>query len=220
MVKSIIFSVCSLLLSFGSIAQHTFEGMISFDIKYDSIPQQLKESSMYLPTNMYVLMKGSKQRMELKTIMGPSIIIIDVETNESYALSSMMGKKIAMHISSEQNKQMKEKLNTQHGSGNPKIEYTTQTKTIAGYTCNKIIINSIVDGKPFTFAAYYTKDLPPIHSDSYSNLDINGCILEYQLFEEGIRMTYTASGVEIKKLDDNLFIVPSDYQIVPYQIGY
>lgn len=220
MVKSIIISFCCLLFAIDSFAQPSFEGMISFDIKYDSVPEQLKENSLYLPTNMYVLMKGSKQRMELKTIMGPSIIIIDAETNESYALSSMMGKKIAMHITPEQNKQMKDKLNSQHGSGNPKVEYTTQTKTIAGYKCTKIIINSIVNGKPFTFAAYYTKDLPPIHSDSYSNLDINGCILEYELFEEGIKMTYTASGVEVKKLENSLFIVPSDYQIVPYQMGY
>jgi GLPGLI family protein len=220
MVKSLFFSLCCLCVLFSVSAQNTFEGMISFDIRYDSIPVQQKESSIYLPTNMYVLMKGAKQRMELKTIMGPSIIIIDVEKNESYALSSMMGKKIAMYISPEQNKQMKDKLNSQHGSGVPKVEYTNQSKTIAGYKCSKIIIQVNVDGKPFTFIAYYTKELPPIHSDSYSNLDVNGCILEYQLFEEGIQMTYTATGVDMKKLDDNLFSVPSDYQIVPYQIGY
>jgi GLPGLI family protein len=220
MVKTILFSLYFLCILFSISAQSTFEGMISFDISYDSIPAQQKESSLYLPTNMYVLMKGAKQRMELKTIMGPSIIIIDVEKNESYALSSMMGKKIAMYISPEQNKQMKDKLNMQHGSGIPKVNYTNQSKNIAGYECSKIIIQSTVDGKPFTFIAYYTKELPPIHSDSYSNLDVNGCILEYQLFEEGIRMTYTATGVELKKLDDNLFTVPSDYQIVPYQIGY
>lgn len=220
MVKTILFSLYFLCMLFSISAQSTFEGMISFDISYDSIPAQQKESSLYLPTNMYVLMKGAKQRMELKTIMGPSIIIIDVEKNESYALSSMMGKKIAMYISPEQNKQMKDKLNMQHGSGIPKVNYTNQSKNIAGYECSKIIIQSTVDGKPFTFIAYYTKELPPIHSDSYSNLDVNGCILEYQLFEEGIRMTYTATGVELKKLDDNLFTVPSDYQIVPYQIGY
>ncbi|MBN2212648.1 MAG: hypothetical protein JW723_00260 [Bacteroidales bacterium] len=75
------------------------------------------------------------------------------------------------------------------------IEYTGETRKIAGLTCQKAIIS--MGGNSESFEVYYTNDIKLVHpnvSNPYKK--INGVLVDFQLTLSGLKMKFTAEKFE------------------------
>lgn len=220
MVKSILkiaLVVCA-FVSFQQLrAQRIKEGMVSFVIRYENLTGEMKEQQDYLPTNMYILFKEDKSRIEIKTVMGPMVTLSDSKQKISYVLTEMFGKKMAMKVTPEGAKKAADQMKKSNMIGEKKLVLTNETKKIAGYTCKKALVKTTIEGKPAELICYYTNELAPVMNDTYNNgydLNIDGFVMEYSLVQNGVTMIFTAEKVEAKTVSDESFVVPAGYQIV------
>ncbi len=95
-----------------------------------------------------------------------------------------------------------------------KIEETTETKVIAGYTCTKIKVTNLNDPS-VVFDAYYTKDMGMEAVNSLSPYaGVKGMLMQYRLRKMGLEMQFTAKSVKKAEVADNSFDVPAYFKIV------
>ncbi len=91
------------------------------------------------------------------------------------------------------------------------IEYLDETKTIAGYLCQKARITFPGKDTP-PFVIYYTSDIQvedPNRTNPFGNID--GVLMEFEIKLRNLRMRLQAYNVVGKKLSDKEFDIPSDY---------
>src|SRR5690606_3201774 len=83
-------------------SQKTFEGSITFDIEYGTLPDVPGIENM-LPSEMTVYMKDKKSRIE--QIMGDSggknVVVYDHENSMAFVAIDMMGQKMLINIDEE-----------------------------------------------------------------------------------------------------------------------
>lgn len=196
----------------GTFAQKIQEGSVEFTITYPELKDKTKEDLELLPSSMVVYFKPGKFRLELHTIVGTTVIITDVLKQESYMLAEMMGKKIAMVSTGEENQKLEKENNLKYPS-NLSLGY--KTKKIAGYKCRQFNVTSEHEKGTHRFEGYFTDELPDFASTISSLLykDIKGFIMEYETNSDGLIMHFKATKVIPKSISDIWFEVPPDYQI-------
>jgi GLPGLI family protein len=100
----------------------------------------------------------------------------------------------------------------------PKVELTTDTKVIAGFTCKKAILTTVLeDSSMIKDTIYYTEEIGCSDLNFSSTFkDVPGAILEYTEYIAQMEATsvYVAKEVKKGKISDNVFLIPSDYQEV------
>ena len=100
-----------------------------------------------------------------------------------------------------------------------KVEYTGETKTIAGFKCKKAIITmqGEDEGELLTEEVWYTDEIPNSNNDYRS---LKGMPLEFSMNISGVKMTFTTTDVKREAVDASMFTVPADYTITsPDQMG-
>jgi hypothetical protein len=124
--------------------------------------------------------------------------------DKTYALMDYMGSKFKIPMSNDdlKNKKLKD---TDY-----EIEYTNDTKQIAGYTCKKALIKTKDND---VFMLWYTDAIFPgaYEHTQYGKFQA-GCPLEYDMSQNGMRMKLTATKVELGNVSDAVFNIPGDYQ--------
>jgi GLPGLI family protein len=186
-------------------AQKLSEGKAVFEISYpdSDIPD---EQMAQMPTEMSILFKGDKSRIDMKMGMGMSTTIIkDGKAKEATTLFDMMGNKMAVKTSAEDMKKQKEKA----GEDN-QVKLTDETKDIAGYKCKK----AVVTGSDGSFDVYYTDDIVDKSNFDEQFKGISGFLMEFQRKQGQINMKMTAKSVSKEKVDDKQFEIPSDYKLM------
>lgn len=185
-------------------AQSEFEGFINYDITYLSLPDELKEMEAMLPKAVIKYYKGSQVRVEQSTAgMGKQVIVTDYENMTGMLLMDFLGNKVAMTMP-------KEDLEAAVQLGKKcKSTYKKDSKEIAGLKCKKVLIERADFPSPVTI--YY--------STNWSNPemeygDLKGLPLEITLFKEGIQMKLSATNVQEEGVDQVMFEVPAEYEIV------
>ena len=129
---------------FAFAAGKTFEGVITYKISYPDSKFTERQLAMF-PKLMTVSVKGTKSKTEMSTGMGNQTEIIDYAEKTKIALLDMMGQKYAIKQTTEEiQKEM-----SKEPAG--KVEITSETKTIAGYTCKKAILTTEADGEKTTY---------------------------------------------------------------------
>ncbi|MBP9789957.1 MAG: hypothetical protein KBD57_05420, partial [Bacteroidia bacterium] len=84
-----------------------------------------------------------------------------------------------------------------------------------GYTCYKAIIKSTTKGDKETYDVRFTSDIKGNYSYETYIKGVNGLMMEFETSREGKTYKMTALSVEpMDNLSDDLFKVPSDYQIM------
>ncbi|MHB1921648.1 MAG: DUF4412 domain-containing protein [Chitinophagaceae bacterium] len=82
-----------------------------------------------------------------------------------------------------------------------------QSKVIAGYSC-KEVEGEMTDGK--TFTVYYTPDIQPENTQYNLQLaGLKGLALQFEMIMNHMKMTLTASKVDLSPLPTSLFDVPT-----------
>jgi GLPGLI family protein len=184
-----------------------FEGTITYKITYPE--NKFSESQMAMfPKLMSISVKGSKSRSEMMMSAITSVEIKDHVEKTSTTLINVMGQKFA--IKQNQAEIEKEWAN----AGIPTIEYSAETKMIAGYKCKKAVVTMNNDGVKSTFEAFYTNELggSNVNFDNPVYNGIDGVLLEFTISMMEMNAKFTASSVEKKGLPAKDFEVPSDYK--------
>ncbi|HBF87639.1 MAG TPA: hypothetical protein DDX39_03265 [Bacteroidales bacterium] len=195
------------LLSFSSIAQKAakpFEGTITYTIGVEGELDEMTKAQM--PTEMKQIIKGAKVRTEQAAAMATTVILSDSETKASTVLFDMMGQKMAI----QQSKEDTEKAMAEIPEMN--VEFTSETKVIAGYTCKKAIVKNETE----TIEVFYNDELLVDENlNSYTVFNkIKGILFEYAKSNEGITMKFAIKEVKKGKVSDSLFEIPEGYQIM------
>jgi len=204
-MKQLIVAIIALAAIMPAKAQKTFEGSVKFGIEYIDLPAEMAMMSAMLPDEMTTRIKGDKSRLEQSLGMGMSqVTITDSKKKSGTLLLDMMGKKMAVEMTEEELKEMKNK----QGDVKPEIKYVDgDTKKIAGYSCKKAVI--VVQGAG-ELEVYFTEDLPASASKQYDGL--KGFPLEYTIDGGQFKMKVTAKEVKQEKVDGNLFVIPDGYE--------
>ena len=177
------------------------EGKVEYELTYEGIDEQY---AAYMPKGKTISFKDQKNRTDMQLGMGMNqTIIYDGEKKERFMLQDMMGKKAAIKMDSKEKK-----------DADPKVEKTAETKTIAGYKCNKVIITDEEGNKT---ELWVTKDIIAAHDESeYKGVD--GFMMEanISLSNQGMEgtMIMAAKKVSPEKIDSKQFEIPADYKVM------
>jgi hypothetical protein len=199
-------------------AQIFKQGMVSYKISYPNLAESMRDQELYLPTNMYLLMKGDKRRVELKTVMGPKILLIDDNLKISYMLSELMGKKLAQSVTVTDQQNFSGMFKRQLGIQRSELKRTpSDTKMILGYKCQRVDIVYFFAQGEIVITGYYTDKIKPVFNAAFHNyheFEIGGLLLEYEVLEQGYIAKFIATDIEAKELEQELFELGEDYTII------
>lgn len=183
-----------------------FEGYIKYKITYEGRELSASEKAQ-MPSEMTMYYKEGQSRQEMVTAMGTIVTISDSETKETVMLIDMMGSKIAIKSTKEDNEKALAEME------DPEINYIEETKDVAGYTCKKTEVKT--DQGQIT--AYVTEDLKVKNANWNSYKNLKGVMLEYTANskqDEDLTLVFTATEVKSSKVKKTMFVVPSDFQVV------
>jgi hypothetical protein len=198
-----------MLLTTGStMAGKPFEGVITYKITYPDSKFSESQLAMF-PKVLTVSVKGSKSRTDLQMSGMNTVEITDYSDKTSVSLINMMGQKYAIKQTTAD---IEKKINEE---GKTTVELSDETKTIAGYTCKKVVVTVNDDGAVSTYEAYYSSELGTKLANFNNPLykDIDGALLEFSMKNREVSMKFTATAVEKKNLASKDFEIPSDYTL-------
>jgi GLPGLI family protein len=203
--QALLLSTLLVFLSSGINAKD-FKGVVTYKVTIEG-SQVNDQMRAMMPKTMTMMIKGNKAKVEMVTGMGKNVSITDGDTKTTIALLDMMGQKIAIKSTAEEIQKEIDK------AGDAKVEITSETKEICGYTCKKAIIR--IEKEEQEIIAYYTEELgnSAINFDNPQFKDINGVMLEFEMPNEQFTMHMTATSVEKKNIEDSEFQIPEGYQI-------
>lgn len=185
-----------------------FEGVITYKITYPDSKFSESQLAMF-PKLLTVSVKGSKSRTDLSMSGMNSVEITDYTDKTSVSLLNMMGQKYAIKKTTAE---IESEMSSQ---GNVTLEETTETKSIAGYLCKKVVVTVNDDGIKSTYEAWYTSELGSKLANFSNPLykDIDGALLEFLMKNQEVSMKFTATSVEKKSLAAKDFEIPTDYTL-------
>ena len=151
--------------------------------------------------------KNGKSRTESNMGMYKSITIGDSKKPDgTVVLMEIMGNKYEMKVD--------DKMKKEAEADKPEIKYLTGTKTIAGYDCKEaqMTTKDKKSGNTYTIDIYYTDQLPMSSDAKFKGL--KGFPLSYNMSQNGMKFTMTATAVTKQSVPDSMFVVPSGYKVM------
>ena len=191
-MKKLIILSCAILISCVAISQ-TFEGVIEFKIE---APSESESVQSMMPKKSVSYIKGKMVRTMITSPMaGEVVTIVDGEKGKSYQLLDIMGSKKCIVVNIEENNQ------------DFQINYLDETKEIAGYECEKV---EIIQDENVAIA--WVTDKIKANTQNQLGKELKGFPLSYEMTNQGVEMILTAVKVEEKKISDDNFDIPSEYE--------
>lgn len=205
------FTALTLILAIPALGQG-FEGVITYKISYENLPEEMAAYESMLPTEAISTLKGHMYKMEQPLSMGmKQVTIMDNKEESGVLLMDMMGRKNAIVLDKESRKEF------ESDKEQPEIKYLNETKTIAGYECKKAEMSIEGEGQEEVgkMTIYYT--------DKIASKDLNqvkglkGFPLQYSTNAGQFIMTLTAESVDKKKVSDEEFTIPEGYEHITFE---
>lgn len=200
---SLVFTRCS-----DSVSNQT-EGVIEYGISY---PKMEKDNFMrdFMPNKMKFSFKEDTYSNSFSAGMGmfKSSFVCNKDEEKFTQMVKLINKKYALTLSGDEiSKSMS--LRPSYS-----IEFTDDVKNIIGYNCNKAIV-TVNNEQHDAFVVYYT-DKIKIDTPNWCNefVEIPGVMLEYQYEKYGVCMRFSAEKIKFKKIDEEEFLLPSEYKII------
>ncbi|MCW3076724.1 MAG: hypothetical protein JWO32_1333 [Bacteroidetes bacterium] len=220
-MKKIISTVALAVLTCGfSYAQENVT--VKMNVKVEGLPP---EYAGFGEQEIVNSIKGDKHKSEMSSMMGSNITVFDGKKLTS--LNEQMGSKTGYTATKEEMDADKAKDKAKETK--PKIEYTTDKKTIAGYECTKAIVTSVgKDKKENKMTVWVTDKIKTPESGKSGNRrgmmdlgDLKGYPLEMEMSanQQGMDMKImvTTSEVSTAPIDDSVFNVSTDgYKMSTY----
>jgi GLPGLI family protein len=205
-IKKITSLTVLLLVSVFSFAQKTIsEGTLVYDITIQSAGKETLNGG-----TVTVYLKGVQSRSDMTSALGKETTIHDAKTGAAAILKEYSGQKLMITLT-------KEDWEAKNKSSNEiKFDLDTETKVIAGYTCNKAIAK-MPDGN--SFIVYYAPDLVVTNKEynaTFKNLP--GLAVEYERQSGTMKYKYTLSKINFEPVLASKFDFPkSGYRVMTYE---
>lgn len=193
-----------------------FEGSIHYDIKVEGLSdKQMQQAGGMMPSGYVFSIYKNKMRLKLAggmlSMLGEMLIF--PEKKETYLL--VKDKKIAYKMPYADD-------NSKGGKTEMKIEKTNETKSIAGYTCKKIIISEKNGSNKSEM--WVTNEITMDHKAMLGSMSaqadlsidydqIGGAPLEITAKHDDTNVHITATKVTKGGMNNNDFIIPSTYKV-------
>lgn len=198
-MKKIFLSVVAVAGMFTAQAQIK-EGSVTYSVSVDGMPPE--QAAMMKGMELSVSFKDKKSRVDFSMTMGTTITVSD--DDGSLTLMDMMGMKNYMKMT----KADLEKENKKNQGTEPKITYTEEKKTIAGYECKKAFVEvKSQKGEMEKVNVWYCEKLPNTGGGkSMSQFKgLKGAPLEFESNQGPMKMKMTATKVSLAPVPDSQF---------------
>jgi len=213
-MKKLFLSVFTLATMLAVQAQ-TKEGSITYSVNFEGMPPE--QAGMMKGTEMKMFFKDKKSRSEFTNAFFNTITISD--ENTSTTLMEQMGQKQYYKMKKEEMEKDSKK------TPDPKITYTEEKKTIAGYECKKAIVETKSEkGETNKIDVWYTEKLQGPSGSSGGRMGGNqfkglkGAPLEFSMQQGPMKMQMTATNVSTSAIPDAKFVVSTEgYTEIKYE---
>jgi hypothetical protein len=223
-MKKLITSVALVLAGAVAFAQDNYT--IKSSVKIEGLPA---EYSAFGESDKITYLKDSKSKVETSNMMGSTIEVFD--GSKMTVLMEQMGDKSGWSATKEEMEKTKD--DPKKDAQKPKIETTTEKKTIAGYECVKSIVTvTDKDKKQMKINIWHTDKIKkPVTGSSkkkggmgggnFDFAEITGYPMSVDLETEnqGMKIKYieTVTEVSTDKLDDGVFVADTDgYKMISF----
>lgn len=186
------------------------EGAITYTVAFDSPDMNPMMKQMLDGSKLIIRFKGQAIRTEFDMAMASTTTVVDNAQNKGIMLMNAMGNNIAVVMNEEDLKQQ---------NRNPEdvnITYLDQTKEIAGYTCQKAVMDvKGQEGQSGQLTLYYTEEIRPENMNTqYTVEGMKGFPLEFEVNMQGTKVLMAAQEVTAGSQDASLFTtaVPEGYR--------
>ncbi|MGB3948861.1 MAG: hypothetical protein WBM13_12820 [Bacteroidia bacterium] len=180
-----------------------FEGIVKYDVSFEDAGLPPEAVAMFKNAEVKLYISPEKQRTDINMIMQNSTSIVDLKEKTLINIMDIGGKKYLIKTDEAQFKKDRE------AEPNLKITYTNETKTIAGYVCQKaeVVLDEATPG--MVMNVYFTDQIPlnelnPVYKG------LKGFPLEYTMNMGGVSIKFIANSITKEKIDKNVFNLPKD----------
>lgn len=186
------------------------EGYILYDMKIEGLPPE--QAAMMGDMETKVTFKNGKALTEVTSMMFSQQMVVD-ETGMTM-LMEQMGNKIAMKQTKEEMDKAEAKVKDK--PADPKIEYTNETKMIAGYECKKAIITTVgKDKKEEKMEMWYCEKFENPNKEGKGRgqnvmKGLKGMPFEYAGGQGGMKFKMTAKEVSTDPVADSKFVLSTE----------
>lgn len=212
-MRLLILTCTIVLFAISAQAQATIsDGYISYSISVDSdIPAA---AFLSMGSSLEIAFKGERTKAIAKVAGGTNTLsaIVDHKSKKGLSLMDVLGKKKALKLDRDQLDEAR--ANMEKAAKNP-MRRTDDTKTIAGYVCQKVLMKDKESGA--NIILYLTDKITP-KGDPFAKYlvgELKGFPLGIVVRFEGTTVRMTADKVSSRTPSDGAFSlsVPSDYEL-------
>ncbi|MBL7935019.1 MAG: hypothetical protein JNM51_04340 [Bacteroidia bacterium] len=209
-MKKLFSTLAVVALSALSLNAQIKEGYIVYDMKIEGLPPE--QAAMIGDMETKVTFKNGKSLSEMTSMMFTNQTLAD--DKGMLMLMEQMGNKIAVKQTKEEME--KEEAKQKDKPADPKIEYTTETKTIAGYECKKAIVTVIgKDKKEDKMEVWYCDKFENTNKEGKGRgqgfmKGLKGMPFEYAGGQGGMKFKLVAKEVSIEPVADSKFELSTD----------
>ncbi len=210
-MKKLITAVAIMLASISN--AQVKEGAATYVMTFEGLPAE--QAAMMGDMEMKMFFKDKKVFSETTSMMFNSKSLSD--ENGFLMVMDQMGNKQYMKMTKEELEKKAAERKAKDKVSDPKIEYTSETKTIAGYECKKAIVttSSAKDGEVKS-DVWYTEKLPYVTGgggkarggDPYS--EIKGMLMEYSMAQGPMKVKMVAKEIVLDKVPDSKFALSTE----------
>ncbi|HWY12576.1 MAG TPA: DUF4412 domain-containing protein [Bacteroidia bacterium] len=203
-MKKLITAVAILLNAFAY-AQH--EGSVTYVMTMEGLPPE--QAAMMGDMETKIFFKDKKSLSETSSMMFSTKQLTD--ENGQLILMDQMGNKVFTRVSKAEMDKMAAEANKDK---DPKIEYTNESKSIAGYDCKKAIVT--LNGKDGEVKSdvWYTEKVPYVSQGGGRKQEmfkgLKGMPMEFSFKQQGMNIKMSAKEVSLNKVPDSVFVLSTE----------
>lgn len=203
-MRKTLFFVFILCLSLTVLGQKPsdFEGIIKYSVSFEDAGLPPEAVALFKNAEVKLYLSPDKQRTDINMIMQNSTSIVDFKEKTLINIMDIGGKKYLIKTDEAQLKKDKE------AEPNLKINYTTETKTIAGYVCKKAEV-VMDDASGMIMNVYFTEEIP-LNEINPVYKGLKGFPLEYTMNMGGVTIKFIATTITKEKIDKSVFDISKE----------
>lgn len=213
-MKKLFSTLAAVTLTAVSLTAQIKEGYVVYDTKIEGLPP---EQAAMGESETKVYFKNGKSLTEVNSMMYSMQSMLD--DKGMLMLMDQMGNKIAVKQTKEEME--KESAKMKEKEKEPKVDYTNETKTIAGYECKKAVVTTVnKDKKEEKTDIWYCEKFENPNKEGVGRgagvyKGIKGMPFEYSINQPPLKITVTAKEVSTDPVADSKFNLSTDgYKIM------
>jgi hypothetical protein len=208
-MKKLFSTLAVVALSALSLNAQIKEGTITYAMTVEGLPPE--QAAMMGDMEVKMTFKENKSLMELSTVMMSQLASIN-EKGMTLVIEAYGNKMAVVQTKEEMDK---EEAKLKDKSPDPKIEYTSETKTIAGYECKKAVVTMLVgkDKKEEKIDVWYSDKFNYLDKDGKTKGEIKGLKgvpFEYFSYRTGFKSKLIAKEVSTEPVSDDKFVLSTE----------